>query len=94
MPRRLQRDVDRLAALSRALTTLDPGRPKPGFARVENDEGGWITSARTLEAGQAVRLVFGDGSQPATIDGAEPRTATPRPIPKPKPPTANQGDLF
>ena len=34
LPRRLERDADRLAALSRALATLDPGRPKPGFARV------------------------------------------------------------
>jgi exodeoxyribonuclease VII large subunit len=94
MPRRLERDADRLAALSRALTTLDPGRPKPGFARVENAEGDWVTSAKALEAGQAVRLVFGDGAQPATIDGGEPPSAAPRPLQKPKPTTANQGDLF
>ena len=94
MPRRLERDADRLAALTRALTTLDPGRPKPGFARVEDSDGGWITSAKALEAGQAVRLVFGDGSQPATIDGGEPRPASPRPVAKPKPPAAGQGSLF
>jgi exodeoxyribonuclease VII large subunit len=94
MPRRLERDADRLAALSRALATLDPGRPKPGFARVEDADGGWITSAAALETGQAVRLVFGDGARPAVIDGADPRPAPPRPPAKPKPPAADQGSLF
>ena len=94
MPRRLERDADRLAALSRALATLDPGRPKPGFARVEDADGGWITSAAALETGQAVRLVFGDGARPAVIDGEEPRPAPPRPPAKPKPPAADQGSLF
>ncbi|WP_292080544.1 MULTISPECIES: exodeoxyribonuclease VII large subunit [Brevundimonas] len=94
MPRRLERDADRVAALSRALTTLDPRRPKPGFARVEDSDGAWITSAKALEAGQAVRLVFGDGVQPATIDGGEPRPSPPRPAAKPKPSAADQGSLF
>lgn len=94
MPRRLERETDRLAALSRALTTLDPGRPKPGFARVEDSDGAWITSAKALEAGQAVKLVFGDGVQPATIDGGEPRPSPPRPAAKPKPSAADQGSLF
>ncbi|QSF53812.1 exodeoxyribonuclease VII large subunit [Brevundimonas fontaquae] len=94
LPRRLEREADRLAALSRALTTLDPGRPKPGFARVEDTSGDWITSARGLEAGQAVRLVFGDGVQPATINGGEPRPSPPRPAAKPKPTAADQGSLF
>nr|WP_316629746.1 exodeoxyribonuclease VII large subunit [uncultured Brevundimonas sp.] len=94
MPRRLERDADRLAALSRALATLDPGRPKPGFARVEDADGGWITSAAALETGQTVRLVFGDGARPAVIDGEEPRPAPPRPPAKPKPPAADQGSLF
>lgn len=94
LPRRLERDKDRLAALSRALATLDPGRPKPGFARVEDTDGGWITSAAALEAGQAVRLVFGDGAKSATIDGGEARAAPARPPAKPKPPVAGQGDLF
>lgn len=94
LPRRLEREADRLAALSRALTTLDPGRPKPGFARVEDADGAWITSAKALEAGQAVKLVFGDGAQPATIDGGEPRPSAPRPAAKPKPSAADQGSLF
>lgn len=92
--RRLEREADRLAALSRALTTLDPGRPKPGFARVEDSSGDWITSAKALKAGQAVRLVFGDGVQPATIGGGEPRPSPPRPAAKPKPTAADQGSLF
>ena len=71
MPRRLERDADRLAALSRALTTLDPGRPKPGFARVEDSDGAWITSAKALEAGQAVKLVFGDGAQQSMVLGED-----------------------
>jgi len=97
--RRLTRDRDRLNALARALATLDPGRPKPGFARVENPEGAWITSAATLQAGQAVRLVFGDGARDATIDGGEglARPAPPvpaKPAPKVRPPAPGQGDLF
>ncbi len=92
--RRLEREADRLAALSRALTTLDPGRPKPGFARVEDSSGDLITSAKALKAGQAVRLVFGDGVQPATIDGGEARPSPPRPAAKPKPSAADQGSLF
>jgi exodeoxyribonuclease VII large subunit len=96
MPRRLERDADRLAGLTRALATLDPGRPKPGFARVENPDGDWITSAATLEAGQAVRLVFGDGARGAIIDGGDGRTASApaRPAPRPKPAAPGQGDLF
>lgn len=93
MPHRMEREADRLAGLSRALATLDPGRPKPGFARVENADGGWITSASALETGQAVRLVFGDGARPAVIEG-DPRPASPRPPAKPKPPAAGQGSLF
>ena len=95
--RRLERDRDRLNALSRALATLDPGRPKPGFARVETAEGGWVTAAAGLEPGQPVRLVFGDGARGATIDGGDGRTASPpppKPAPRPKPPTPGQGDLF
>ena len=101
MPRRMQRETDRLAALSRALTTLDPARPKPGFARVEDADGGWIASAAGLAPGQAVRLVFDDGARGAIIDGTERPAGTPaasrpavRPAPKPRPPAADQGDLF
>ncbi|MNV61933.1 exodeoxyribonuclease VII large subunit [compost metagenome] len=99
MKRRLDRDETRLAALSRALATLDPKRPKPGFARIEDEAGAMIASAAGLSPGQAVRIVFGDGARGATIEGegAAPRPAAPpapKPAPRPKPPTANQGDLF
>jgi exodeoxyribonuclease VII large subunit len=95
--RRLDRDQTRLAALSRALTSLDPKRPKPGFARVEDEHGAMIASASGLHDGQAVRLVFADGSKGARIDGegGDPIPAPkPRPAPKPKPAAPGQGDLF
>ncbi|MNX77578.1 exodeoxyribonuclease VII large subunit [compost metagenome] len=99
MKRRLDRDETRLAALSRALATLDPKRPKPGFARIEDEAGAMIASAAALSPGQAVRIVFGDGAKGATIDGegAAPRPVAPpapKPTPRPKAPTAGQGDLF
>ncbi len=97
-PRRLERDADRLSALSRALTSLDPARPKPGFARVEGEDGVWITAAASLNPGQSVQLVFGDGARGAVIEGGEPRVgspaAAPKPAPKPKAPPPGQGDLF
>ncbi len=100
MDGRLQQDGAALAALGRALASLDPGRPKPGFARVEDAERNWLTSAAALLPGQAVRLVFGDGARDAHIDGGEgsdappsarPKTAAP---PRPKAPPPGQGDLF
>lgn len=97
--RRLDRDQTRLAALSRALATLDPKRPKPGFARIEDETGAMIASAAGLHDGQAVRIVFGDGSKGARIDGGDDTPppapkARPAAAPKPKPPTPGQGDLF
>ena len=94
VPRRLERAGDRLAALSRALSSLDPARPKPGFARIEDGDGAWVTSAAALSAGQAVKVVFGDGARGAVIDGGEGRTPPPRPGPRTKPAPTGQGDLF
>ena len=97
--RLLVRDRDRLTALSRALTSLDPSRPKPGFARVEDGEGRWcwaacgrhtrrwVTAAGQLSSGQAVSLVFGDGARAAVIEG-EPPSALSSPTPRPAPPRA------
>ncbi|WP_409020216.1 exodeoxyribonuclease VII large subunit [Brevundimonas vesicularis] len=100
MKRQLDRDAQRLGALSRALATLDPKRPKPGFARIEDEHGGMIASAAELSAGQSVQIVFGDGARGALIEGAAPpaspatvppsRPARPRPAPK----SIDQGDLF
>ncbi|WP_292041687.1 MULTISPECIES: exodeoxyribonuclease VII large subunit [unclassified Brevundimonas] len=102
--RRLSRDQDRLNALSRALAANDPARPKPGFARVEDSDGQWITSAAKLAEGQQVSLIFGDGQRPAVIGTGGTDTAppapqtTPKPTPKPakpKPiPPTEQGTLF
>ena len=98
LPRRLERDEARLAALARALSGLNPKTPKPGFARVEAEDGAMIAAAAALQDGQAVRLVFADGSRGAHIDGeggppiARPKPAAPPPRPKAPPP--GQGDLF
>ena len=97
LPRRIKMDEARLAALSRALSGLNPKTPKPGFARVETDDGAMIAAAATLQDGQAVRLVFSDGARGARIDGGEPgpvRAKPPVPPPRTKAPPAGQGDLF
>ncbi|MDB5421536.1 MAG: exodeoxyribonuclease large subunit, partial [Brevundimonas sp.] len=96
----------RLAALSRALASLDPKRPKPGFARIDDADGRMITRAADLSAGQAVTVTFPDGTKGARIDGgdgaapvapvqAAPVQAASRPAaPRPKPIPPGQGDLF
>ncbi len=97
MDRRLDRDQTRLAALSRALSGLNPKTPKPGFARVETEDGAMIAAAAALKEGQSVRLVFADGSRRAHIDdgAASPVHAkSPAAPPRPKAPTPGQGDLF
>ncbi|CAN5275356.1 exodeoxyribonuclease VII large subunit [soil metagenome] len=88
--RRLNRDQDRLAALSRALATLDPKRPKPGFARIDDADGRMVPAAAALSPGQPVTLTFPDGSRGARIDGGD----APRPAPRVKPRPPSQGDLF
>jgi exodeoxyribonuclease VII large subunit len=93
-PQRIERDGERLTALARALSSLDPAKPKPGFARVEDADGRWIAQAAGLTAGQAVNLVFPDGARGARIDGDGPAPPKPRPAPKPKPTAPGQGDLF
>lgn len=97
LPRRLERDEARLAALSRALSSLNPKTPKPGFARVEAEDGAMIAAAAALHDGQAVRLFFADGSRGARIDGGETPPVPSRPstpAPRPKAPPPGQGDLF
>jgi len=107
LPRRVERAEDRLHALSRALASLDPRRPRPGFARIDDADGRMIASAALLAPGQDVSIVFPDGSRAARIesdlqvDGAEPedrpripRTARPTPPPRSRPAGPTQGDLF
>ena len=96
MQRQLDRDQNRLNALSRALLTLDPKRPKPGFARIEDETGKMIASATGLRSGQLVQIVFGDGAKGAVIDG-EPNAAptpAPKPAARPKVTSTDQGSLF
>lgn len=100
--RPLERAESRLSALSRALTSLDPKRPKPGFARIDDETGAMITAASALSPGQAVTLTFPDGSRGARIDGGsapvggEPVASRPpvRPAPRPKSGATDQGSLF
>ena len=92
IPQSLERAEARLAALARALATLDPKRPKPGFARIDDDTGAMVSSAAALSPGQAVTLVFPDGSKGARIEGDAP--VRPKPVVKPKATPAGQGDLF
>ncbi len=92
LPLAQEKARDRLAALARALATLDPKRPKPGFARIDDEAGRMITSASDLASGQAVRLVFPDGSRGARIEGEA--GARPRPSPRAKATVLDQGDLF
>ena len=103
VPLALDRAKVRLAALARALATLDPKRPKPGFARIDDADGRMITRAADLIAGQAVTLTFPDGSKGARIDGGDgespaappaPRQPASRPAPRPRPVPPTQGDLF
>jgi exodeoxyribonuclease VII large subunit len=94
IPRRLERADDRLQALSRALASLNPATPKPGFARVVAEGGQWITQAAGLRPGQAVALVFPDSERGARIDGEAETPQRPRPAPRPKPSPLPQGDLF
>ncbi|HEV2082131.1 MAG TPA: exodeoxyribonuclease VII large subunit [Brevundimonas sp.] len=91
-PPQLERRGERLGALSRALATLDPAKPKPGFARVEDEGGTWLTGAAALTPGRRVRLVMPDGAAGATVDGGEPRPA--RPAAKARPASPEQGALF
>ena len=97
LPRRIERDEARLTALSRALSGLNPKTPKPGFARVETGAGAMIAAAAALQDGQAVRLVFADGSRGARIDGGDAPPPPPKPPaspPRVKAPPPGQGDLF
>jgi exodeoxyribonuclease VII large subunit len=96
-PKRIDADGARLAALSRALSGLNPKTPKPGFARVETEDGVMIAAAAALRDGQAVRLVFADGARGARIDGGDPAAVparAPAPPHRAKAPPPGQGDLF
>jgi exodeoxyribonuclease VII large subunit len=69
LPAALEKAGIRLAALSRALSTLNPRTPKPGFARIEASDGTMIASAAALCPGQTVQIVFADGQKGAVVEG-------------------------
>jgi exodeoxyribonuclease VII large subunit len=94
--RRLERSVERLAAVERVRLTLDPRRPpKPGFVLVERANGGVVMTGAELKPGEAVRLMFPDHARNAVIDGA---SAKPSPKPeadqKQRVAKSEQGSLF
>lgn len=104
--RRIERAQDQLGGLVRALNSLDPMRPKPGFARINDTNGRMITTAGALEPHQIVSIVFPDGAHAAKITGDEPQdnlargdTGSERTLPakssrKPRPDDAAQGTLL
>ncbi len=68
--RRVERAGEALAGLEMLRLSFDPNRPLTrGFARVHRRDGSLVRAAGALAAGEAVRLVFGDGDRGATIDG-------------------------
>lgn len=71
--RRIERAEDQLAGLTRALNSLNPMQPKPGFARIDDANGRRVTSAAEIRPGQAIAIIFPDGARGATIEGDEPR---------------------
>jgi exodeoxyribonuclease VII large subunit len=95
--RKLETLGERLAALEKLRLSYNPDGPlKRGFARVHHADGHLATSAGALAAGEAIRLVFGDGERSAVVDGTPSAAPATRPAPpaKAKPPPAGQGDLF
>lgn len=70
--RRMERAEDQLAGLSRALNSLNPTQPKPGFARIDDARGRMVTSAADILGGQTVTIVFPDGAHAARIKSDEP----------------------
>ena len=91
--RRLGRAADVLTGLDKLRLSLNPDGPlKRGFARVHHADGSLARSAAALAAGEAVRLVFGDGERGAVVDGEPaPKRATGR---KADAAGKAQGDLF
>ncbi|HAV49875.1 MAG TPA: exodeoxyribonuclease VII large subunit, partial [Brevundimonas sp.] len=98
-PRALDRGTQSLITLSRALNSLNPRTPKPGFARVEAGDGQWLTAAGQIAPGQALGLVFADGQVDVRAEGGTAPEPAPPPPPAQKtrrvaPPPPDQGDLF
>jgi len=66
-----------------------------GFALVSDPDGGSVTSADQISAGDQVEVHFHDGSHPMTVDGGGRPTKRPAKKPsKPKSPDDRQGSLL
>jgi exodeoxyribonuclease VII large subunit len=96
--RKLDRLSERLDALAKLYTSVDPDRPlQRGFARVTREDGSLVRAGASLESGETVSMVFGDKvTRKAVVDGAEAApTSSPKPAkPRAKTPSPVQGDLF
>jgi exodeoxyribonuclease VII large subunit len=91
MERRLARAEERLVNLEKLRLSLNPDGPLArGFARIHHANGALARHAGDLRAGEAVRLVFGDGERGAVVDG-QPAPSRPR---KSSASDTGQGDLF
>jgi exodeoxyribonuclease VII large subunit len=102
--RRLERAVERLAALDKLRVSFNPDGPlSRGFARVHHADGGLARSAAGLKPGEVVRLMFADGGREAVVEGqasdgpppSPPRPGVKKTAPNAKPATPSaQGSLF
>ena len=69
--RRLAQEAAGLERLEQLRRSVDPNRPLAlGFARVHRAEGGLVTAAASLTAGEGLQLVFADGTRDVTVTGA------------------------
>ena len=69
--RRIERSGEALAGLEKLRLSFNPDRPLTrGFARVHHGDGRLVRAAAALTAGEAVKLVFGDGGRNAVIEGS------------------------
>jgi len=99
--RRMREPREHLGQLAKLLESLSyKGVLQRGYAVVRGQDGTPFTRAAEISHGAALALEFADGAVPATAGAGAPPPAS-RPsaakkpqTAKPKPPPANQGDLF
>ena len=93
--RSLDQRSEGLERLEQLRRSVDPNRPLAlGFARVHAADGALVRSAGQLSAGEAVRLVFGDGDRQAVISDGDPSPSKPSIKPARKTAGPDQGSLF
>jgi exodeoxyribonuclease VII large subunit len=70
---RVQRPQERLAALTRALGHLHPDRVlERGYCIATSESGAIVTNAKTLRAGELLRMRFARGNARARVESAQP----------------------